>query len=613
MLRKKGYLLLFAGIFIAIVLLSFVSPTSKIKENNNNKSDDPKIAASFEGSEQVLITEVNRDANLSGYGLVNIDDNLKIQNKNNNPLLYIFIGIPIDISEDLIFFTALGEDGETISVERSSMVMDKFEMIVVYFDEPLLPGESKSIIFRQSYKDLLTYSWTGSTQQIDFKGYVYPLLPYRGEGDIKAIYQLPESSTITGSDWGTTDPDKFITYDLKDSGFTYIEPMLTNMGTSQNISVVYTDDTVTKLEAIEVTREIHISPWGIIDVKETYILKNTGFGSISSLSMIIPGPTKMVKVSDDMGEILGITLDPEENYTQKKSRTLDIDLSENRAYIIPDSKFKFNIEYHLLFDKFVSIDWFRESIKIDLLTSKYDFLGRDQTIKIFIEGCYELQDITVLPDGIDYFQGNTVLIYESDYVSPLETKDIQITFTVNYFNLILRPFIFILIFIMLSTVIVVRSKIRKTAKAGAIKKEDLPLNEIREFCSLYDEKNALTLEMRQAEDDLKRKKIVKKKYKDILTGNTQKIEEITEELIPFKKALKETNPMFENIIKKMELLEAERISIKDSLNLLETRYKKGKLPSKAAYERLSEDFLDREKKIDRSIDKVVQQLRSYLY
>ena len=153
---------------------------------------------------------------------------------------------------------------------------------------------------------------------------------------------------------------------------------------------------------------------------------------------------------------------------------------------------------------------------------------------------------------------------------------------------------------------------REESGAAQFARETLPLQDIREFCSLMDEKNALILEIRKAEEDVKRKRIIKKKYRNITTRNNAKIQEIEKEVIPFKKILLDTNPTFENIIKKIDLLEAERGSVKDSLNLLETRYKKGRLPSKAVYLKLSDNFLRRQKKIDKSVDKNIQQLRSYL-
>ncbi|MEJ2279898.1 MAG: hypothetical protein P8Y70_19455 [Candidatus Lokiarchaeota archaeon] len=103
-----------------------------------------------------------------------------------------------------------------------------------------------------------------------------------------------------------------------------------------------------------------------------------------------------------------------------------------------------------------------------------------------------------------------------------------------------------------------------------------------------------------------------KKYRNLVNKNKGRINEIENEIDTFKDDLIQTNETFENIIKKIDVLEAERTTVKDGLNLLEARYKRGKLPSKTAYEKLYNDFQKRRKKIDRTIDKLIQQLRSYL-
>ena len=120
------------------------------------------------------------------------------------------------------------------------------------------------------------------------------------------------------------------------------------------------------------------------------------------------------------------------------------------------------------------------------------------------------------------------------------------------------------------------------------------------------------LEIRTAEEEAKRKKLAKKSYKNLLSKNTTKIEQIKDEIQPFKKSLIESGEIFENIVKKLDVLDAERISVDDSINLLDNRYKRGKLPSRQAYQKLSDDFFKRRKKIDRTIDKYIQQLRNYL-
>jgi len=209
--------------------------------------------------------------------------------------------------------------------------------------------------------------------------------------------------------------------------------------------------------------------------------------------------------------------------------------------------------------------------------------------------------------------GTRVLVYNSENVSPLEGKTILFTYTIDIFDLILRPVIFILIIAFLSSVFVLIIKTKeRDEQISVFKKEFIPTIEIREFCSLYEEKNALILEIRKAEDEAKRKKLAKKTYKNLLAKNTTKIDQIKGEITPFKKLLMETNETFNNIVMKLDVLDAERLSVNDSLTLLETRYKRGRLPSKAAYQKLSDDFFNRRKKLDRTIDKYIQQLRSYL-
>jgi len=271
------------------------------------------------------------------------------------------------------------------------------------------------------------------------------------------------------------------------------------------------------------------------------------------------------------------------------------------------------VEYILPFEDYTSFNWFEQSVKINLKTLTHEFYVLTENINVIIEGCNSIKAISKNPDAISQSRGSMILTYNSENVSPIEISMIQFTFTVDLFSLLLRPLIIMLIIALISSFYVVFIKTRrKQEERDEQSSESIPFTEIREFCSLYEEKNALVLEIRRAEDQAKRKKMAKKIYKNILAKNSAKVDQIKQEIVPFKKALTETNETFENIIKKLDILDAERISVNDSLNLLETRYKRGRLPSKAAYQKLSDDFMKRRKKIDRTIDKLIQQLRSYL-
>ena len=611
--KKKKISIIFTGILIVLIILSIIPTSSKINYKNEEPIEYPSTSSSLEGSENIIATNINREATLSDYGVTNIIDSITFKNKNKNPINSIFLGIPLSVSEKLIFFEARGEQDNSLLIERSNYIMENFEMIAIYFETPLFPEESKEIKFVQTYMDMIKFLLEVQTgiQKINFTSYAFPILPYKAEGLIKASYEIPDSSSLlSSSEWATPDPSgKKVIYQVSE-----VDPFLENLieEHKEYMNVFFSDNTITKLEVEEVNREIYINPFGIIKVKEEYSIRNKGLISIDTLEFKIPGPAKAVYVFDDFGEILGTEIDPVENYYNLTYKDLSIDLSVNRVRINPDTRFRFNIQYFLPYEKYLSINWFQESIKMDILTSVYEYLGKDQTIKIQIEGCYSLDSISEPPSSIENSQNLIILVYESDYVSPLETKKVQFTFTINYFDSLLRPIIFVIIVALLSSAYIIAIKSRKEEAIVGIRKELIPVKDVREYCSLIEEKNALLIEIRQAEEDAKRKRIIKKKYKNILTNNTAKIQEIDKEIVPFKKILIETSPNFENIVKMIDLLEAERQSVKDALNLLESRYKKGRLPSKAVYIKLADQYYRRQKKIDKGIDKSVQQLRSYL-
>ncbi|MFX1377872.1 MAG: hypothetical protein ACFFA4_02160 [Promethearchaeota archaeon] len=625
--RIKPLLLLivFSMIFMSIIIIPQISNLDYL---NQDDTRNLQFSTSQETTENILVTYANRRVDINLYGVVKIRDILTIKNLNNNPISSVLVGIPLDHSSKIIYFESKRADENTYAeentllVDRLNMIMDEFEMFIIYLDSPLLPHQSSTIIFRYSLKDAANPYIVSEEQYINYQGIIFPILPYKIEGELLAFYFYPEFRTYEDGndediteDWGTYNPGlnarEYRFEQISDTiGVAYIEPLLANLNDNKDLNIWFKHRSSIKLEVQENKREIFISPWGILRIRENILIKNLGFDSTSQIFLYIPAIAYGLYVSDDLGEILGVSITelPETN-----EKRVVINLLNNRIRMLPNSSFRFDIEYQLPFENYFSINWFQESIEIELLTTTYDYLGKKQTITILIDGCFNIDHITDAPEAFKKSQGMVSLTFTSDYAVPGVYKVIQFTFTIDLFNLLLRPFIFILLFLSIASIYVVIVKTRKKEKdVSALKKEFIPVNEIREFCSLFEEKNALILEIRQAEDDTKRKKIAKKIYKNILTKNDAKIEEVQKEIIPFKKMLMETNEVFENIIKKLDVLEAERISIKDSLSLLESRYKRGRLPSRNAYLKLSDDFTKRQRKIDRTIDKLIQQFRSYL-
>jgi len=279
-----------------------------------------------------------------------------------------------------------------------------------------------------------------------------------------------------------------------------------------------------------------------------------------------------------------------------------------------DSKFDVSIRYQLPYDEYHVFNWLYNSISIDLLLTKSDYITYNQEIQIIIDGCENIMSITKQPDSIETLGDDLVLIFTEDVISPLDEKHINIIYTLDFIEILMRPLIFTVLFMIIFTSFVILTKIRKEElPIDAYRRKDIPIKELREFYSLYEEKNAIYLDLQLADDDVKRKKLTKKKYLSELKKYELRLKSLENELAPLRKILEESTKIFENIFKKLELFEAERLSLKDNINLLETRYKRGKLPSKSAYEKLLGDFLKRREKVRKAIDRQINELKAYLY
>jgi len=619
-MRKKKIVLLLISFLLFIVVFSYFQNDPSFNYQNQTENELPQLSSGLEGAENILIKGIMRNTNISSYGLANINDRITILNQNDNPINSILIGIPLKDSNNLVYFSATGQTKNTLLIERSHEVMQSYEMITIYFDSPLLPSQEVTINVLQTYQNLITYKFEiildEWSQLINFTGLLLPVLPYKSEGDIKSNYRLPEGTTLNFykqiEGMGMPVGDRNVLYDLEQSfNINHLDPFLENLEENNEITITFEDRLSTKLEIEEINREIFLSPWGVVKIKEEIIIENLGIIPVPLLSINLPVDIKNIHIYDDLGELLGVSIT--DSIEGPSRKVLTIALYQNRVSLEPYSKFKFIIEYNLPYEKLVSYNWLQQSILINIFTTSYDFLIHQQTTSVVIESCGSIDYTSSLPEAMFKTGDTRVLVYNSENVSPLERKTILFTFTVDIFDLILRPLIFILIITFLSSVFVLIIKTQeREEQLSVFKKEFIPTHEIREFCSLYEEKNALILEIRKAENEAKRKKLAKKTYKNLLAKNSTKIDQITGEITPFKKVLMETNETFNNIVKKLDVLDAERFSVNDSLTLLETRYKRGKLPSKAAYQKLSDDFFNRRKKLDRTIDKYIQQLRSYL-
>ncbi|TFF87322.1 MAG: hypothetical protein EU550_03460, partial [Promethearchaeota archaeon] len=586
---------------------------AKEQNNTNNSLNNNGFlypSTTIEG-DNIVVNRIDRTFNLDSYGLIQFYDSIEFKNVGDYPITEFHLTHPAKDSDNLISIKAKKSSGNTLMVERNKNLIiienqTEFELIKIHLDSPLFPQETLEIEIDQIFKNLLEYTRSAQTSQITYEGYIFPLLPYTIE-DCTARAIPIESIGLEYYDWGEPGTGEIILYAFADIRFnlneTEIDPFMRNLGIYKDVRITYKSASATKIEVEKLVRDIRISPWGTMKFKESYQIKNKGVINLETISLTIPKQAANIYVYDYLGEILGIS---------REERNLEINLQENRGVLTVNSEIKFNIEYSLPLENFLKVNWMQQSLSINIFTTSLSYLIKEQQTNVFIEGGNNIEYINQEPAQISVSNDALKISYNFEDVTSSDSNQLKITYNLDILSLSFRPIFFIILIAIIGSLSVVFLKTRKEISSQITKKEKIPISEIREFCSLYDERSALILEMRKAEEDMKRRKMPKKRYRNLVDKNKSRIQQIEDEIEPFKEEIKETNETFKNIMNKIDILEAERTTVKDSLNLLDARYKRGKLPSKAAYQKLFDDFKKRQKKVDRSIDKLIQSLRSYL-
>jgi len=243
-----------------------------------------------------------------------------------------------------------------------------------------------------------------------------------------------------------------------------------------------------------------------------------------------------------------------------------------------------------------------------------ELLIRNQKTYIHLLGGSKIIDASLNPEQIDYDSESLILKFTDTNVIQDEEKFIYIQYQEDVFQSLYRPFIYsFLLLLAFGVYAYIRTQTRgreeDISESGA---KIVPDKEIREFISMYEELNAIRIDLQQLEDDLDRKKIAKKMYIKQKKTLEDKQKLTKEEIKPFKKALIDEGERYGDIVQKLDLKEAELLSNQDSIALHEDRYRKGKLPSKQAYITLKEQMEKNNDKIQKDIDKLVNELKAYL-
>ncbi len=548
-------------------------------------------------SPDLYIGKVYRLNQVNRYGYNVITDELTFVNNGSVPVTHVYYTINQTYLSYFMGFTARSDYESSLSFQEAQNSLFGYKTYIVYLNEPILPKTNHTINVITTFNGLYTAKFNQSTtnQMVYFNFSKFPFSPYPMY-DVFSDNAFPYRTFFDNY----TEPAK------TDGVKVQYEASALAPFSEEIFHVEAHNNQYSFMEFTEVVRNVYLNPWGYIRVVENHQLKNTGDIYVTQFDYRLPELAYNVSMYDNIGTITRGTL-------EEDSHLFKIVL-ENRAGINPGATKKYTLEYYLPLDEFFSRSYRQASLKMNIILTDYAVLIKNQHTYLRLYAGKSIISTSITPNAISYESSSMVLYFYHTNIIPTNDFYLFLEYKESGFQMVGRGLLFTaLSLIAFSMYAVVRTRTKSLSEDEAMIREAvIPEQEMREFISYYEEITAIRIDIKNLESDLSRKKIAKKAYSKQLKMLESKLKTSQEDIKPFKKLILNIGGPIADIVKRLDLREAELISNQDSIKLYDDRYKKGKLPSKQAYNTLRQQMVDNGEKIQRQIDRLINQMKTYL-
>ncbi|MHA1683134.1 MAG: hypothetical protein ACTSUE_19500 [Promethearchaeota archaeon] len=588
------------GFFLGFLVSSGANSATTNVDSSLSTSDLPQT--SFPGR----VINLERLVRFDDYGQLFTKDIVKFSNDGLDPIVDYYFCLDQHQSDTLYGGYAKTKTGTKLDLERVVYDINGYNTWKVTFPSILFPGDTAEFTIWQYFSGP-TVDTNQTTSVVEFNASIFTIVPYIID-KITTGVKLPTSSILMEHD---------PIYPDDQAGANAID--YTSLASTPFNDVplyVKFNNGITKiLQSDRAVVTVDVNTYGDWKVTSELLVHNLGKQSISTLIFTVPVDAKNFKAEDSIGEIFGLT-DPEiDDDYELEYKNVTLDLTNNRYEITSDSKFALTFSFTLPGKGRVSKGAGENIIYMDIYSiCSNPWITRDLSIKVGLPQVksVDFNNVNVLPEEVDNVDGVQYLIYRENAFSSFKSNLIIIHYKYSNFAMQARPLLISLVVGVVTSFLLIGKKIYQgRAQVYISATQDIPRDSLKEYTSIFEEKIGLYLEMESLNDDFGRRKVKKREFSIKMNDFNRKLKKMEEEILYSKKKLMEYGGRIKEVIEDLEVLEAERQSVQDSLSMLESRYKAGKIKSRVAFEKLYDKYALRLRKIQSSLDSGVNELKSY--
>jgi len=537
------------------------------------------------GTTGVSITKGGRSAIVNKYGIATVTDALTLSNDGLSPIDSLDFGFPKSHSGGLELFEARGSAGESLRTERVENQSSPTQWWKCHFAKPLAPGGTSDINIRTVFSNLVSYDG----KEYIFSFAAYPTLPF-GANSYNSTVILQKDAVFR--EW----PNKtFTTTKVEERPALIGVQIPLEPFSNIEIPLKFTDAAQELLTFRSLKREIMISPGGQTSSKDTYTITNRG-SELSSLTIPRPKNMSPIMLYDTAGPL------------NERLRTQEDSLSITPRFgkMTQDASYTFTTEYNMPTQGSLSrLEWSGRYRMTAELHPAREFAVGDDLVNITLPSGSKIETISIPPNSTSTLSdGSQVMTYHFGRLPPASTETTAIEYDYPIFLSSIYPLQWVFSLEVIVGAFAAAVLLRRPQKVVAA----APAEKLRKFVDLQDEKRTLRLELEKGGNELARGAMTKHDYRKRRRLIETRISELNKTLTSLKSELRNLDPRYEQMARRLEKAEGEVDALRASEEQITGQYRSGRI-SKDVYESLVKDLRKRIEKAKQTVDSLIVTLR----
>ena len=522
---------------------------------------------------------IQRTATAGQYGVVHLTDQFSLTNIGTSPVSTFDFGFDRFYGNNIYYVEARDQQGTSLMLDADVNQTSPFLWIRAHFPNALQP--------KVTYNFTVTSVLNGVLRPVSL-GFEYnftaaPILTQDAKL-VNCTLIVPAGSTFV------TIPNSTYVHSTV-GGY----PILTNQykpwkaysntlfyGPFRSVNIYFID-----LDWEQ--REISILSTGTLAIREKFHFRNRA-AVISNLAITLPSAATDVMAYDEVGPLWTSTQTP------SSSGVVSVAPRSSQG-LRGQENFTVTLTYKVPQNVYVKrlSGWGNYNLTFTLLDSRDDFLVQSATVKIItpnglsITGLQAPPLLSLLSPPIQVSQDYRTITLRG--ITSLNNVTFSMAFSYSPFwsAFDFLPWIVGIEVVIVGFALVFRRR-RPEVEVPA------PVEKLREFVGLYDERLALSRELVVMDEDVARGSLVKHEFRRRKKVMDARLDEVNRSLMQLKIDLRAVSPHYDELVRRIDRSEAEVEASRASLTQVRGQYRAGRT-TREAYDHLVNDIT---KRIDRA-------------